>query len=68
LSKVKSGVFSMPQFLHKDAKDLISRMLTVDPTKRITFAQVKEHPWFRLNQVDIGQYVPPIEETVIFFR
>ena len=47
LSKVKSGVFSMPQFLHKDIKDLLWKMLTVDPTKRITIAEIKEHPWYK---------------------
>ncbi|PON84030.1 Serine/threonine protein kinase [Trema orientale] len=29
------------------AKDLIKRMLTQDPKKRITSAQVLEHPWLR---------------------
>eukprot|EP01112_Ceratiomyxa_fruticulosa_P005304 TRINITY_DN1591_c0_g1_i1.p1 TRINITY_DN1591_c0_g1~~TRINITY_DN1591_c0_g1_i1.p1 ORF type:complete len:757 (+),score=155.94 TRINITY_DN1591_c0_g1_i1:1797-4067(+) len=46
LAKVKAGVFSMPQFLPKDAQDLITRMLTVDPSKRITMAEIKTHPWF----------------------
>eukprot|EP01114_Cavostelium_apophysatum_P019936 TRINITY_DN6557_c0_g1_i1.p1 TRINITY_DN6557_c0_g1~~TRINITY_DN6557_c0_g1_i1.p1 ORF type:complete len:611 (-),score=181.84 TRINITY_DN6557_c0_g1_i1:474-2306(-) len=53
LSKVKSGVFSMPQFLHKDVKDLIWRMMTVDPSKRITIAEIKENPWFRSNNSEI---------------
>ncbi|KAI3673807.1 hypothetical protein L6452_39937 [Arctium lappa] len=29
------------------AKDLVQRMLTLDPKKRITSAQVLEHPWIR---------------------
>ncbi|XP_011095398.1 calcium-dependent protein kinase 33-like [Sesamum indicum] len=29
------------------AKDLVSRMLTQDPKKRITAAEVLEHPWIR---------------------
>ncbi|KAI3717898.1 hypothetical protein L1987_69809 [Smallanthus sonchifolius] len=29
------------------AKDLVRRMLTLDPKKRITSAQVLEHPWIR---------------------
>ncbi|KAK8882704.1 Serine/threonine-protein kinase brsk1 [Tritrichomonas musculus] len=44
--KVKSGQFRMPEF-PDDIKDLISRMLTVDPNKRISLAQIKEHPAFR---------------------
>lgn len=36
----------MPDF-PPDIKDLISRMLTVDPNKRISLAEIKEHPAFR---------------------
>ena len=36
LAKVKIGKFNMPQELPSDAKDLIRRMLEVDPGKRIT--------------------------------
>jgi len=50
LTKVKSGVFSMPHFLNKDVKDLIWRMLTVDPSNRISLNEIKEHPWFKSNQ------------------
>lgn len=36
LAKVKVGKFTMPSELNPEAKDLIRRMLEVDPTKRIT--------------------------------
>lgn len=36
LAKVKIGKFAMPPELPSDAKDLIRRMLEVDPEKRIT--------------------------------
>jgi len=49
LRKVKEGVFAMPPFLHRDVRDLISKMLVVDPTKRITVQGVKQHPWFISN-------------------
>ena len=29
----------------QDAKDLIAKLLVVDPTKRLTIEQVLEHPW-----------------------
>jgi len=35
LQKVKNGRFAMPSDLPADAKDLINRMLVVDPEKRI---------------------------------
>jgi serine/threonine protein kinase len=36
LQKVKNGRFNIPADLPADAKDLITRMLVVDPEKRIT--------------------------------
>ena len=45
--KVKNGRFQMPPFL-PEIQDLISRMLVVDPTKRIRLEQIKEHPAFRI--------------------
>jgi len=46
LHKVKSGVFTMPQFLNRDLQDLISKMLTVDPEQRISIHDVRTHPWY----------------------
>ncbi|KAF8950251.1 hypothetical protein BGZ46_004637, partial [Entomortierella lignicola] len=47
LSKVKSGKFYMPSDISPGARDLISRMLTVNPKRRITMQGVMLHPWFR---------------------
>lgn len=47
MAKVKLGRYQMPPFL-PEIQDLISRMLAVDPTKRITIDQIKEHPGFKL--------------------
>ncbi|XP_044473259.1 calcium-dependent protein kinase 9-like [Mangifera indica] len=33
--------------ISSSAKDLVRRMLTADPKKRITSAEVLEHPWIR---------------------
>jgi len=46
LEKVKSGIFEMPENLSDDLKELISKMLTVDPNKRITIRDIKKHEWF----------------------
>eukprot|EP01130_Rhizamoeba_saxonica_P009856 TRINITY_DN4022_c0_g1_i2.p1 TRINITY_DN4022_c0_g1~~TRINITY_DN4022_c0_g1_i2.p1 ORF type:complete len:269 (+),score=38.61 TRINITY_DN4022_c0_g1_i2:1064-1870(+) len=36
----------MPQFLSDDCKNLISRMLVVNPLDRITIEEIMGHPWF----------------------
>jgi BR serine/threonine kinase len=47
LAKVKSGKYVMPD-LPPEIQSLISAMLTVDPTARITIEKIKAHPAFHL--------------------
>merc|ERR1712194_987076 len=42
---IKKGQFKMPGYISADAKDLISAMLEMDRTKRLTIAQVRNHRW-----------------------
>lgn len=45
--KIKSCMYSLPSHLSQSARELILRMLVVDPIKRITIAEVREHPWYK---------------------
>lgn len=45
--KIKSGMYSLPTHLSQLAKNLIPRMLEVDPMKRISIAEIRLHPWFQ---------------------
>eukprot|EP00928_Gymnodinium_smaydae_P042785 TRINITY_DN2877_c0_g1_i1.p1 TRINITY_DN2877_c0_g1~~TRINITY_DN2877_c0_g1_i1.p1 ORF type:complete len:550 (+),score=87.38 TRINITY_DN2877_c0_g1_i1:123-1652(+) len=57
--KIKHGNFTLPGHLSAEAKDLIVQMLVVDPTRRITFAQIRNHNWF---QKDLPEYLQaPLE-------
>ncbi|KAG2221061.1 hypothetical protein INT45_009719 [Circinella minor] len=47
LKKVKSGKYSMPDNISRNAQDLIRRILVVDPAKRLNMEQIMAHPWFR---------------------
>ena len=53
--KIISGRFTFPEFLSRSAKDLIKRMLEINPKKRISICDIKKHPWFNL--------VPPTENV-----
>ncbi|CRG93885.1 SNF1-related protein kinase catalytic subunit alpha, putative [Plasmodium gallinaceum] len=44
--KIRNGIFSIPGHVSYYAKDLIKKILIVDPSKRITLNQIKKHPWF----------------------
>ena len=77
LAKVKTGRFIMPEF-HPDIKDLIARMMTPDPTARITMEEIKAHRAFRFTlppeyvvptpilYVNINQPIDPatVDDTV----
>ena len=45
--KFKSGMYSLPSHLSQLARNLIPRMLEVDPMKRITIPEIRLHPWFQ---------------------
>ncbi|TKY89580.1 hypothetical protein EX895_001365 [Sporisorium graminicola] len=49
LGKVRAGKFMMPEWLEPASKDLIWRMLEVDPERRIKMADIMRHPWFTNN-------------------
>jgi len=44
--KIKGGIFTLPGHMSDDIKDLISRMLVVDPLLRITIPEIRRHRWF----------------------
>lgn len=56
--KIKGGIYTLPSHLSALARDLIPRMLVVDPMKRMTIREIREHPWF---QARLPRYlaVPP---------
>ena len=56
--KIKGGVYTLPSHLSSGARDLIARALLVDPLKRVTISEIREHPWF---VVHLPRYlvVPP---------
>ncbi|CAG2182917.1 unnamed protein product, partial [Oppiella nova] len=47
--KIMSGVYSMPQHLSADAKQLIRSMLQTDPKVRATISDVMNHQWLRVD-------------------
>lgn len=44
--KIKTGQYHMPYHFSEPARDLVARMLTLDPISRITVTQIWHHPWF----------------------
>ncbi|EPS67062.1 hypothetical protein M569_07713, partial [Genlisea aurea] len=47
--KIKRGRYIVPRQLSPGALDLIQKMLDVDPVRRITTCQIRQHAWFKVN-------------------
>ena len=43
--KINAGVFDMPKSFSPELKDLIERMITVEPKNRITAQEIIHHAW-----------------------
>lgn len=42
--KIKGGIYNLPSHLSPGARDLILKMLVVDPLKRITIPEIRSTP------------------------
>ncbi|XP_060702680.1 serine/threonine-protein kinase SIK2a [Hemiscyllium ocellatum] len=62
--RVLEGRFRIPYFMSEDCEHLIRRMLVLDPSKRLTIAQIKEHKWM-LTEVPVQRPIvyPQATET-----
>jgi len=60
--KIKSGMYSLPSHLSQLARNLIPRMLEVDPMKRITIPEIRQHPWFQHKLPPYLRYPPELIE------
>lgn len=60
--KISNGVYTLPNYLSPGAKNLLTRMLVVNPLNRITIHEIMEDEWFK---VGIEEYLlpPDLSET-----
>ncbi|EGR34004.1 protein kinase domain protein [Ichthyophthirius multifiliis] len=71
--KILNGDYQIPSFVTFDAKDLLQKILNIDPKKRINFEEIKMHKFFNLNKreyqippgIIIGFNQIPIDQEII---
>lgn len=72
--KIMKGEYKIPhEFVSPLARDLIKRILTTDPNKRITIPEIRKHPWFHIYKkyipkkkgIVVGYHEIPIDPDVI---
>lgn len=54
--KISNGVYTLPNYLSPGAKNLLTRMLVVNPLNRITIHEIMEDDWFKQG---IEEYLMP---------
>ena len=77
--KIIKGKYTIPMHVSNHARDLLYKLIEINPKKRINITQIKRHPWIKLycpeylNQIgrifDIGlnsnKYMIPIDEEIL---
>ncbi|KAJ3214569.1 hypothetical protein HDU67_001489 [Dinochytrium kinnereticum] len=56
---ILKGKYEVPDHVSPECKDLISKLLVINPHKRYTCAQVQEHPWMTMT----GSFLTSDEES-----
>ncbi|CAD8078409.1 unnamed protein product [Paramecium sonneborni] len=59
--KIKECQYTIPNSLHQDAKDLIKKILVFED-QRISIEQIKNHPFFKINNEEISNHELSIEQ------
>jgi serine/threonine protein kinase len=62
---IAKGNYKIPEWVTAELRDLLQRLLTVDPKKRITLAEIKDHPWM---DMELPKTTPvPLESAQSLF-
>ncbi len=62
IDDIRAKEILYPPFISKESKDLISKLIVVDPYKRMCIADILKHPWF------LGNSLPFNEENAIVVK
>ena len=68
---VLEGKIDIPEFFSPMLKDLLRHMLDINPITRYTLQDIREHPWFNLNDTNlipgiiIGYNLIPVDENIL---
>ena len=73
--KICEGKFEIPNYISEKARDLLNKILTTDPNKRLTIYQIKNHPWFSIydnkgklmtnDGLILSKIIIPIDEEIV---
>ena len=68
---VLEGKIDLPEFFSPMLKDLLKHMLDINPITRYTLQDIREHPWFNMNDsnlipgIIIGYNLIPVDDNIL---
>lgn len=66
-NQIRKGEYTIPSFLSEECSDLLSRLLTVDVSARITVKDALNHPWIK-NNAETDNCIDPSNFTIVSLK
>ena len=69
--KILSADYKIPSFVSKDGADILKGILETDADKRLTIAQIRDHPWYKqhtevkYNGIIVGTDQIPVDDSIL---
>ena len=69
--KIKMHDYSIPQYLSKEAQDILYHILKINPEERFTIEKIKKHPWFNIVKphlikgIILNEIKIPVDENIL---
>lgn len=64
-TKITNGIFEVPSYITSTCKDLICRILRLNPSERITLDEIKNHGWIRAVSNKLMTSVQGLVEDIV---
>ena len=61
--KIKNRQYKAPDYLSREAADLIERMLTLEADKRASISEIRNHPWMLMEYTDLAEIIEARKEV-----
>ena len=71
VKKIKMHDYVIPNYLSKDAKDLLNHILIINPKERFNIKQIQNHPWFNLIKphmvpgINLEEDIIPVDDKIL---
>ena len=71
VQKIKTHDYIIPDYLSKEAQDILYHILKINPEERFTIDKIKQHPWFNLVKphlmkgITLNKIKIPVDDNIL---